>query len=82
MHCDFYIHASSSSNLDIKNGNTIGLINPSNVSSLTKRGYKITDCSYNEFKFNNIIGFTNGIECYSEYGAKGTFYNNIYFTAI
>ena len=82
MHCNFYIHASSSSNLDIANGNIIGLINPSSVTSLTKRGYKITDCSYNEFKFNNIIGFTNGIECYSEYGAKGTFYNNIYFAAI
>lgn len=82
MHCNFYVHASSSSNLDIESGNIIGLINPSNVGSLTKRGYKITDCSYNEFKFNNIIGFTNGIEVYSEYGAKGTFYNNIYFTAI
>ena len=82
MHCNFYIHASSSSNLDIANGNILGLINPSSVASLTKRGYKITDCSYNEFKFNNIIGFTNGIEVYSEYGAKGTFYNNIYFAAI
>ena len=82
MHCNFYIHASSSSNLDIANGNILGLINPSSVASLTKRGYKITDCSYNEFKFNNIIGFTNGIECYSEYGAKGTFYNNIYFASI
>lgn len=82
MHCNFYIHASSSSNLDIANGNIIGLINPSNVASLTKRGYKITDCNYNEFKFNNIIGFTNGIEVYSEYGAKGSFYNNIYFTGI
>ena len=82
MHCNFYIHASSSSNLDIANGNILGLINPSSVASLTKRGYKITDCSYNEFKFNNIIGFTNGIECFSEYGAKGTFYNNIYYTSI
>ena len=82
MHCNFYIHASSSSNLDIANGNILGLINPSSVASLTKRGYKITDCSYNEFKFNNIIGFTNGIEVYSEYGAKGTFYNNIYFAGI
>ena len=82
MHCNFYIHASSSSNLDIVNGNILGLINPSSVASLTKRGYKITDCSYNEFKFNNIIGFTNGIECYSEYGAKGTFYNNIYYNSI
>lgn len=82
MHCNFYIHASSSSNLDIANGNILGLINPSSVASLTKRGYKITDCSYNEFKFNNIIGFTNGIEVYSEYGAKGTFYNNIYYTGI
>ena len=82
MHCNFYIHASSSSNLDIANGNILGLINPSSVASLTKRGYKITDCSYNEFKFNNIIGFTNGIEIYSEYGAKGSFYNNIYFTGI
>lgn len=82
MHCDFYIHASSSSNLDIANGNILGLINPSNVASLSKRGYKITDCSYNKFEFNSIIGFTNGIEVYSEYGAKGCFYNNIYFTAI
>ena len=82
LHNKIYIHASSSSNLDIANENILGLINPSSVASLTKRGYKITDCSYNEFKFNNIIGFTNGIELYSEYGAKGTFYNNIYFTAI
>lgn len=82
MHNKIYIHASSSSNLDIANGNILGLINPSSVASLTKRGYRITDCSYNEFKFNNIIGFTNGIEVYSEYGTKGTFYNNIYFTAI
>ena len=82
MHCNFYINASSTSNLDIANGNILGLINPSSVASLTKRGYKITDCSYNEFKFNNIIGFTNGIECYSEYGAKGTFYNNIYYNSI
>ena len=82
MHCNFYILASSSSNLDIESGNIIGLINPSSISSLIKRGYKITDCSYNEFKFNNIIGFTNAIEIYSEYGAKGTFYNNIYFAAI
>ena len=81
-HNNIYIHASSSSNLDIASGNIIGLITPSNVSSLTKRGYKITDCSYNEFKFNSIIGFTNAIEIYSEYGAKGCFYNNIYFTAI
>ena len=82
MHCNFYIHASSSSNLDIANGNILGLMNPGAVASLTKRGYKITDCCYNEFKFNNIIGFTNGIEVYSEYGAKGSFYNNIYFTGI
>lgn len=82
MHCNFYIHASSSSNLDIANGNILGLINPSSVASLTKRGYKITDCSYNEFKFNSIIGFTNGIEVYSEYGDKGSFYNNIYFSGI
>lgn len=82
MHNKIYIHASSSSNLDIANGNILGLINPSATASLTKRGYKITDCSYNEFKFNNIIGFTNGIEVYSEYGDKGTFYNNIYFTSI
>lgn len=82
MHNKIYIHASSSSNLDISNGNILGLINPSATASLTKRGYKITDCSYNEFKFNNIIGFTNAIEIYSEYGTKGTFYNNIYFTAI
>ena len=82
MHCNFYIHASSSSNLDIANGNILGLMTPDNVASLTKRGYKITDCSYNRFEFNNIIGFTNGIEVYSEYGAKGSFYNNIYFTGI
>lgn len=82
MHNNIHIHASSSSSTDPSNGNTIGLISPENVASLTKRGYKITDCSYNEFRFNNIIGFTNGIEFYSEYGAKGTFYNNVYFTAI
>ena len=82
MHCDFYIHASSSSNLDIADGNVLGLMSPSNVASLTKRGYKITDCSYNRFEFNNIIGFTNGVEVYSEYGAKGSFYNNVYFTGI
>ncbi len=82
MHNKIYIHASSSSNLDIASGNILGLINPSSVASLTKRGYKITDSSYNDFEFNNIIGFTNAIECYSEYGAKGTFYNNIYYTAI
>lgn len=82
MHNTIYIHASSSSGLDITNGNIIGLINLSSVTSLTKRGYKITDCCYNEFKFNNIIGFTNGLEFYSEYGAKGTFYNNVYYTAI
>ena len=82
MHCNFYIHASSTSNLDIANDNILGLINPSSVASLTKRGYKITDCSYNKFEFNSIIGFTNGIEVYSEYGAKGCFYNNIYFNGI
>lgn len=82
MHNKIYIHASSSSNIDIASGNIIGLINPSNVASLTKRGYKITDCSYNVFEFNNMIGFTNGVEFYSEYGSKGTFYNNVYFTAI
>lgn len=82
MHNNFYIHASSSANLDIASGNIIGLINPSSVSALTKRGYKISDCSYNDFNFNNIIGFTNGFEVYSEYGAKGSFYNNIHYTAI
>lgn len=82
MHNNFYIHASSSANLDITSGNIIGLINPSSVSALTKRGYKISDCSYNDFNFNNIIGFTNGFEVYSEYGAKGSFYNNIHYTAI
>ena len=82
MHCNFYIHASSSSNLDIASGNIIGLINPTSVASLTKRGYKITDCSYNKFEFNSIIGFTNAIEIFSEYGSLGSFYNNIYFTAI
>ena len=82
MHNDIKIHASSSAKIDASSGNTIGLINPTSVASLTKRGYKITDCSYNRFEFNNIIGFTNGIEIYSEYGAKGSFYNNIYFTAI
>lgn len=81
-HCKFYIHASSSSPLDIAKDNILGLISPSSVKSLTKRGYKITDCCYNDFTFNNIIGFTNGIEFYSEYGAEGTFYNNIYYNGI
>ena len=80
-HCKFYIHASSSSQLDIAN-NTLGLISPSQVKDLTKRGYKISDCSYNDFTFNNIIGFTNGIEFYSEYGKEGTCYNNVYYAAI
>ena len=82
MHNDIRIHASSSAKIDVASGNTIGLINPTSVASLTKRGYKITDCSYNKFEFNSIIGFTNAIEVYSEYGALGSFYNNIYFTAI
>lgn len=81
-HCKFYIHASSSSNLDIEHDNILGLISPNDVTSLTKRGYKISDCSYNDFKFNNIIGFTNGIEFHSKYGAEGTCYNNVYFNAI
>ena len=82
QHNDIRIHASSSANIDVASGNIIGLINPASVASLAKRGYKITDCSYNKFEFNSIIGFTNAIEVYSEYGALGSFYNNIYFTAI
>lgn len=81
-HNKIYIHASSSSVIDVSKGNILGLISPSAVASLVNNGYKITDCSYNSFEFNSIIGFVNGIEFYSEYGAKGTFYNNIYFTAI
>ena len=82
MHNNIYIHASSSAKIDLSAGNIMGLINPSNVANLTKRGYKITDSSYNRFEFNNIIGFTNGIEVYSEYGALGCFYNDIYFKGI
>lgn len=81
-HCDIRIHASSSANINLSDGNILGLIGPNNAAVLTKRGYKVTDCCYNKFEFNNIIGFTNAIEIYSEYGAKGSFYNNIYFTAI
>ena len=81
QHNDIYIHRVSS---EIPRGavNPQGFIEPSAVSGLTKRGIKITDCSYNKFEFNTILGFTNGIEVYSEYGALGSFYNNIYFTAI
>lgn len=81
-HNKIYIHASSSSVINVSEGNILGLISPSAVASLVNNGYKITDCSYNSFEFNSIIGFVNGIEVYSEYGALGTFYNNIYFTAI
>lgn len=81
QHNDIYIHRVSSA---IPNGssNPQGFINPNDVAKLTKRGIKITDCSYNKFEFNTILGFTNAIEIYSEYGVLGSFYNNIYFTAI
>lgn len=81
QHNDIYIHRISS---QIPQGETNpqGFINPGSVASLTKRGIKITDCSYNKFEFNTILGFTNAVEIYSEYGALGSFYNNIYFTAI
>lgn len=81
QHNDIYIHRVSSQ-IPQGESNPQGFINPSDVANLTKRGIKITDCSYNKFEFNTILGFTNAIEIYSEYGALGTFYNNIYFTAI
>ena len=81
QHNDIYIHRVSSA-IPSGSSNPQGFINPNDVSKLTKRGIKITDCSYNKFEFNTILGFTNAIEIYSEYGALGSFYNNIYFTAI
>ena len=81
QHNDIYIHRVSSQ-IPQGDSNPQGFIETSAVDSLTKRGIKITDCSYNKFEFNTILGFTNGIEIYSEYGALGNFYNNIYFTAI
>ena len=81
QHNDIYIHRVSSA-IPSGSSNPQGFINPNDVAKLTKRGIKITDCSYNKFEFNTILGFTNAIEVYSEYGALGTFYNNIYFTAI
>ena len=81
QHNDIYIHRVSSA-IPSGSSNPQGFIEPSAVANLTKRGIKITDCSYNKFEFNTILGFTNAIEIYSEYGALGSFYNNIYFTAI
>lgn len=81
QHNDIYIHRVSSA-IPSGSSNPQGFINPNDVSKLTKRGIKITDCSYNKFEFNTILGFTNAIEIYSEYGALGSFYNNIYFTTI
>lgn len=81
QHNDIYIHRVSSQ-IPQDSSNPQGFINPSDVIKLSKRGIKISDCSYNKFKFNTILGFTNAIEIFSEYGALGTFYNNIYFTAI
>ena len=81
QHNDIYIHRVSSA-IPSGSSNPQGFINPNDVAKLTKRGIKITDCSYNKFEFNTILGFTNAIEIYSEYGALGSFYNNIYFTAI
>lgn len=81
QHNDIYIHRVSSA-IPSGSSNPQGFINPSAVAGLTKRGIKITDCSYNKFEFNTILGFTNAIEIYSEYGALGSFYNNIYFSAI
>ena len=81
QHNDIYIHRISSQ-IPQGESNPQGFIDPGSVASLTKRGIKITDCSYNKFEFNTILGFTNAIEIYSEYGALGSFYNNIYFTAI
>lgn len=81
QHNDIYIHRVSSA-IPSGSSNPQGFINPNDVAKLTKRGIKITDCSYNKFGFNTILGFTNAIEIYSEYGSLGSFYNNIYFTAI
>ena len=81
QHNDIYIHRVSSA-IPSGSSNPQGFIEPNAVANLTKRGIKITDCSYNRFEFNTILGFTNAIEIYSEYGALGSFYNNIYFTAI
>lgn len=81
QHNDIYIHRVSSA-IPSGSSNPQGFIEPNAVANLTKRGIKITDCSYNKFEFNTILGFTNAIEIYSEYGALGSFYNNIYFTAI
>lgn len=81
QHNDIYIHRVSSA-IPSGSSNPQGFIDPNNVVNLNKRGIKITDCSYNKFEFNTILGFTNGIEIYSEYGTLGSFYNNIYFTAI
>ena len=81
QHNDIYIHRVSSA-IPSGSSNPQGFIEPNAVTNLTKRGIKITDCSYNKFEFNTILGFTNAIEVYSEYGALGSFYNNIYFTAI
>lgn len=74
LHCDVHINRVASV--------STGLISPTSVANLTKRGIKISDCSYNRFSFNQIVGFTNGLEIYSEYGAKGCFYLDLFLNAI
>lgn len=80
QHNDIFINRAASVAPDNVTGS--GLIDPGAVNGLTKRGIKLTDFSYNNIRINTIVGFTNAIELYSEYGALGTFYNNIYFTDI
>ena len=74
QHCDISLNRVAS--------NAQGLIGITNVKNLNKRGLKVTDSSYNRFSINQIVGFTNAIELYSEYGAWGTFYNDFFLNAI
>lgn len=62
--------------------NKEGLISLSQVNNVSTTGIKFTDCSYNRSSINQIVGFVNGIELYSEYGNWGTFYNDFFLNAI
>lgn len=80
QHNDIYIHRGSS---EIpSSSNPQGFISLNSVNTLTKRGFKFSDCNYNYIKINTVLGFTNAIEWYSEYGALGCCYNILDFVAI
>lgn len=80
QHNNIYIHRLSSEKPTIDNPQ--GFIPPTSVASLTKTGLKFSDCNYNYIKVNTILGFKNGVEWFSQYGAIGCCYNTLDFVAI